>query len=115
MRNCIDGGTLQAWFDGELAADEASNVTAHLGRCVQCAEAARTRKDCPLSLRLQFPPSDCVNASMLPSMDFTFRECQPSVNHVGMRSPSRLIHFGLLPTHQLQQLWCWRDSSLSSI
>ena len=42
MRNCIDEGTLQAWFDGELAADETSNVTAHLGRCVQCAEAART-------------------------------------------------------------------------
>lgn len=42
MRNCIDEGTLQSWFDGELAADAASNVTAHLGGCVQCAEAART-------------------------------------------------------------------------
>lgn len=41
MRNCISEGTLQAWFDGELAADEAANVAAHLNGCVQCAEAAR--------------------------------------------------------------------------
>jgi hypothetical protein len=41
MRNCIDEGTLQAWFDSELAADEAANVAAHLNGCVQCAEAAR--------------------------------------------------------------------------
>ena len=42
MRNCIQEGTLQAWFDGELAADEAANVAAHLHGCLQCAEAARS-------------------------------------------------------------------------
>ena len=42
MRNCISEGTLQAWFDGELAADATANVAAHLQLCVQCAEAART-------------------------------------------------------------------------
>lgn len=42
MRNCIDEGTLQTWFDGELAASEAAQVTAHLNTCAQCAEAART-------------------------------------------------------------------------
>jgi hypothetical protein len=42
MRNCIDEGTLQTWFDGELPANEAANVAAHLNGCLQCAEAART-------------------------------------------------------------------------
>jgi hypothetical protein len=42
MRNCIDEGTLQAWFDGELEANAAANVTAHLHTCVACAEAAST-------------------------------------------------------------------------
>lgn len=42
MRNCIDEGTLQAWFDGELAAPEAAQVAAHLGSCGQCAEVAHS-------------------------------------------------------------------------
>ena len=42
MRNCIDEGTLQAWFDGELAADEAANVAAHVNTCTQCAATANS-------------------------------------------------------------------------
>lgn len=42
MKNCIDEGTLQAWFDGELAANEAATVTTHLNSCAQCAAAANT-------------------------------------------------------------------------
>ena len=41
MRNCIDEGTLQAWFDGELAASEAANVTAHVNTCTRCGQAMR--------------------------------------------------------------------------
>src|SRR5262245_6213578 len=41
MRNCIDEGTLQAWFDGELTANAAAEVTTHLNCCARCAEAAR--------------------------------------------------------------------------
>ena len=44
MKNCIHEGTLQAWFDGELAANEAANVDAHLNACLRCAEAARAVK-----------------------------------------------------------------------
>ena len=40
MKNCIDEGTLQAWFDGELAAEAAANVAAHLNHCGECAAAA---------------------------------------------------------------------------
>ena len=42
MRKCIDEGTLQAWFDGELDANAAADVAAHLHSCVDCGEAART-------------------------------------------------------------------------
>ena len=42
MKNCIDEEIMQAWFDGELSADEAAKVAAHLRVCVACAESART-------------------------------------------------------------------------
>src|SRR5436190_6404246 len=42
MRNCLDEGILQTWFDGELAANDAAQVVSHLNTCVGCAEAART-------------------------------------------------------------------------
>ena len=42
MRNCLDEGTLQTWFDGELAANDAAKILVHLNTCVPCAEAART-------------------------------------------------------------------------
>jgi hypothetical protein len=41
MRNCVDEGVLQAWFDGELAAEEAANVETHLHECERCAESVR--------------------------------------------------------------------------
>lgn len=41
MNSCIDEGTLQTWFDGELAANEAAHVAAHLHTCAQCASSAR--------------------------------------------------------------------------
>lgn len=42
MRKCIDEGTLQAWFDGELDANAAADVAAHLHSCIHCGIAART-------------------------------------------------------------------------
>lgn len=42
MKECIDEGTLQAWFDGELGHEEAAAVAAHLASCPGCAEAAGT-------------------------------------------------------------------------
>ena len=42
MRKCIDEGTLQAWFDGELDAHAAAEVAAHLHSCIHCGEAVRT-------------------------------------------------------------------------
>lgn len=42
MKECIDEGTLQAWFDGELAREAAASVASHLASCMSCAESART-------------------------------------------------------------------------
>jgi hypothetical protein len=42
MRKCIDEGTFQAWFDGELEGHAAADVAAHVHCCIHCGEAART-------------------------------------------------------------------------
>jgi len=42
MKECIDEGTLQAWFDGELGREGAAAVASHLASCSVCAEAVRT-------------------------------------------------------------------------
>jgi hypothetical protein len=41
MKECIDAGTLQAYFDGELGRGNAAAVASHLASCPNCAEAAR--------------------------------------------------------------------------
>jgi putative zinc finger protein len=51
MRNCIDEGILQAWFDGELVADEAARVAAHLNVCAACAASANEVEAESLTLR----------------------------------------------------------------
>ena len=42
MKECIDEGTLQAWFDGELGREGTAAVASHLAACPVCAEAVRT-------------------------------------------------------------------------
>ena len=41
MKECIDEGTLQAWFDGELGSEPAAAVASHVATCFVCAQAAR--------------------------------------------------------------------------
>jgi hypothetical protein len=41
MKECIDEGTLQAYFDGELGRERAAAVAAHLASCLTCAQDAR--------------------------------------------------------------------------
>jgi hypothetical protein len=41
MKECLDEGTLQGYFDGELSGGSAERVAAHLAACVSCTEAAR--------------------------------------------------------------------------
>lgn len=51
MKNCIEEGTLQAWFDGELSADEAARVAAHLNICAVCSATATAVEAESLTLR----------------------------------------------------------------
>jgi hypothetical protein len=41
MKECIDEGTLQAWFDGELGREATAAVASHVASCPTCAQAAR--------------------------------------------------------------------------
>lgn len=41
MRECLDQGTLQSYFDGELAGERMEVVTSHLASCATCAAEAR--------------------------------------------------------------------------
>jgi len=45
MRQCLDEGMLQSYFDGELSTSLMESATAHLASCVPCAAAARELED----------------------------------------------------------------------
>jgi hypothetical protein len=41
MRECVDEGILQSYFDGELSREVAESVASHLASCLTCAREAR--------------------------------------------------------------------------
>ncbi|MGH9966615.1 MAG: hypothetical protein ACREBG_02115 [Pyrinomonadaceae bacterium] len=41
MRECLDEGILQSYFDGELSSDQMESASSHLAACGRCAAAAR--------------------------------------------------------------------------
>jgi Putative zinc-finger len=41
MRECLDEGILQSYFDGELSNVHMESVASHLASCMECASAAR--------------------------------------------------------------------------
>ncbi len=61
MKKCIEEGTLQAWFDGELGADEAGRVAAHISGCAQCAAAVNTVEAESLMLSEALAPEFAAN------------------------------------------------------
>jgi len=56
MKDCIEEGTLQAWFDGQLPANEAASIAAHLNVCAECATSATAVKAESLALREALGP-----------------------------------------------------------
>ena len=56
MKECIDEGTLQAWFDGELGSEPAAAVASHVAFCSVCAQAARAVEDENLLLSQALEP-----------------------------------------------------------
>jgi hypothetical protein len=45
MRECVDEGVLQSYFDGELSSEYLESVASHLASCMKCASAARELED----------------------------------------------------------------------
>ena len=41
MRECVEEGILQAYFDGELSSEMMQRVATHIAACAECGEAAR--------------------------------------------------------------------------
>jgi anti-sigma factor ChrR (cupin superfamily) len=56
MKKCLDEGTLQSYFDGELSNAAAEQVAAHLAECRSCAEAAREVQSEMLLLSVALQP-----------------------------------------------------------
>jgi len=56
---CDYEGRLVAWLDGELPADEASNVEWHVARCEECRRAVSAYEEISASFL------DCYEASMI--------------------------------------------------
>lgn len=42
MKECLEEGTLQSYFDGELGREAAASVASHIASCLSCAERAGT-------------------------------------------------------------------------
>ena len=63
----LDEGTIHAWLDGELPADEAERIAVHAGKCVECgALVAEARGLIAASTRI-LTALDDVPAGIVPS------------------------------------------------
>lgn len=56
MRECIDEGILQSYFDGELSNEYMEGVTSHLVSCTKCAAAAHELEDQAILLSSALAP-----------------------------------------------------------
>ncbi len=54
MRQCLDEGLLQSYFDGELSTELMESATSHLASCATCASAARELEEETLLLTSAF-------------------------------------------------------------
>ena len=61
MRECVEEGILQGYFDGELSPKMMENVAAHLASCAACAEAASEIENESLMLTTAFAPELSLN------------------------------------------------------
>ncbi len=60
MRECIDEGILQSYFDGELSGEKTESVASHLAVCISCARAARELESESLLLSKALEPEFAV-------------------------------------------------------
>jgi hypothetical protein len=60
MRECVDEGILQSYFDDELSSELRESVAAHLASCISCARAAREMESENLLLSEALEPEFAV-------------------------------------------------------
>lgn len=56
MRECVEEGTLQAYFDGELSSEMMERVATHIAACTACTAAAREIENESLLMAEAFAP-----------------------------------------------------------
>jgi hypothetical protein len=56
MRECVEEGVLQAYFDGELSSEQMERVATHIAACAQCGVAAREIENESIMLAEAFEP-----------------------------------------------------------
>lgn len=61
MRECVEEGILQSYYDGELSPKMMETVAAHLASCAACAEAASEIENESLMLAAAFAPELSLN------------------------------------------------------
>jgi hypothetical protein len=61
MRECVEEGILQSYYDGELSPNMMENVAAHLATCATCADAASEIENESLMLATAFAPELSLN------------------------------------------------------
>jgi hypothetical protein len=85
MKQCLDEGTLQSYFDGELSSAMMEHATLHLASCATCAAAARELEEESLllskALATEFEAS-VPTAQLRQRIDAALLGMQPSHTHV---------------------------------
>ncbi|HKE55423.1 MAG TPA: hypothetical protein VKB46_01935 [Pyrinomonadaceae bacterium] len=85
MRQCLDEGRLQSYFDGELSSEMMENTTLHLASCATCAAAARELEEESLLLSKALAPefeSSVPTAQLRQRIDAAVLGMRPSHTHV---------------------------------
>ncbi|MBC7929235.1 MAG: zf-HC2 domain-containing protein, partial [Rubrivivax sp.] len=61
MKRCLDEGLLQAYVDGELSPEQASEAAAHIAACDVCADALIAAGNETSFFAASFAPDESVN------------------------------------------------------
>jgi hypothetical protein len=98
MRECLDEGILQSYFDGELSNEHMEDVTSHLVSCMKCAAAARELEGEALLLSSALAPefdATVPTESLRHRIDVAVAGLQLD-NHSAVREPLGLVGRGWL-------------------
>ncbi|MGA9998294.1 MAG: zf-HC2 domain-containing protein [Pyrinomonadaceae bacterium] len=90
---CLDEGTLQSFFDGELSPSKMEQVASHLSTCADCAADAREVEQESAMLAAAFEPELSLNVPserLRARLDAAIADLQPQQQFSDARQGSRL-------------------------